>query len=559
MTTINHNDYWHTQVTYNDGPNTTVIEREPIEDSQPPDRLPRSTRFTGAVRTATSTYPTATNYFEGDLPLGSKPDADLMSRVVGDPSSHESISYTMTPDSDEKAEKLVREIFEKEKSLWKKGLRNIKRTKTYHLTFVVNSLTNPGKLFSPAERKSLKDESAALFRLSKKPLQIGEFTVHLHPIHVHHNFNQLEEVLPYELQGKKLENKINAEGIKALIAYAKTKPNDARINAAIAQLEKPYDLTVSERLILIDFLAQLCDLPITHHCHTNVDHTAIATTVSMMNHFIKQGRLIRSFDQTTPIHSLLQNSEYKEKFISFLNINHQVARDANIGLLPSIGSTQRELSVLSCKKWVWKIVGANLFHSKILAIVYYALLILPTIGLLIYFKAKSGRIQKEFLKAIWLRPFKKHWGKLEDKLLGEPAFGLNLGSGVLRDAGVIPFFPESALKPTLLSRGRVTRYLAAALIPIACLIYYVALPFVTPFLKREDLKTLWTLPFKIRWRELKNIDFEKTFNLKSLEINGDGKHLLHGAECLIDPNDVDPRISLLPDDLIPSDYPLINH
>lgn len=431
-------------------------------------------------------------------------------------SNGESICYGGRPDSDSRARTQAEDIFRTEKAGHKKGLIKDPITGEYTLTYVVDSLTNPGKIQNPShldERTSLEDEMQALSNLKKTPLKIKiddeEFTVHVRPIHVHHTlsvFGELGNILPDSLNGKNVEAQINRSGYKSLIAIAEklakkqSDPYKKQLIEDTAHQLKNHSLTVSERLILVDFLTRMCDLPIVHHCKSIVDRTSVASSVAIANHFIKHGRLIEDIpiddNGRFAIHLLLDNAEYKKFFVSFMNINHQVSRDARLGIRPDGSLIGRAA------------LGLNLTPSL---------------------------------------------------------FNLNLS--LLAATGALPFFPDEAKKPSILTKGTKTRVAALAALalffPLLLTVYYAALffgsiPVAMKFKKKtgsykiDFFKMIWTLPFRVKWLEIRNLNFAETFKLDSPDINGDGRHLLVAAKHLRDSSKADPRYRLIPEHLHPN-------
>ncbi len=444
-------------------------------------------------------------------------------------SKGESICYGSRPDTDSRARTQAEDIFRTEKASHKKGLLYDPKTKEYTLTYVVDSLTNPVKIQNPSlldERTSLLDEMQALSELKKKPLIINidgkDCIVNVRPIHVHHTlsvFGELGRILPDSLNGKDVEREINKKGYESLIKYAGTLPKtiDETLAKTLANTteadrkekligEADYkkkliadtvtylqdsSLSVSERLIIVDFLTRICDLPIVHHCKSIVDRTSVASSVAMANHFIKHDRLIDvPIDDKGrfAIHHLLTHPEYKKFFVSFMNINHQVSRDARLGIRP------------------------------------------------------------------------------DGSLVGRAALGLNLKSGLLAATGALPFFPDKDKKPSILTRGTKSRVAALAalalFLPLLVTVYYVALilgtiPVARKFKKKSGsyqidfFKMIWSLPFRVKWLEIQNLNFAETFNLDSDDINGDGRHLLVAAKHVRDHTKADPRYRLIDEHLHP--------
>jgi hypothetical protein len=251
-----------------------------------------------------------------------------MARAVVNPKTQESICYASRPDSLERAKAQAEDIFRKERtSQYYKGIKKDRKTGEYTLTYVVDSLTNPGKIQNPLlldERESLIAETRALSELLQTPLTIDGCRVHLRPIHVHHTlsvFGEIGKILPDSISGKDLETQINQRGYSELIAFAKKfaksskktrRSNHKLITDTIHFLESG-SLSVSERLILVDFLTQICNLPIVHHCKSIVDRTSVAASVSMMNHFIKQGRMLHTIPQEDgkfAVHKFLESFSY---------------------------------------------------------------------------------------------------------------------------------------------------------------------------------------------------------------------------------------------------------
>jgi hypothetical protein len=402
-----------------------------------------------------------------------------MARAVVNPKTQESICYASRPDSLERAKAQAEDIFRKERtSQYYKGIKKDRKTGEYTLTYVVDSLTNPGKIQNPLlldERESLIAETRALSELLQTPLTIDGCRVHLRPIHVHHTlsvFGEIGKILPDSISGKDLETQINQRGYSELIAFAKKfaksskktrRSNHKLITDTIHFLESG-SLSVSERLILVDFLTQICNLPIVHHCKSIVDRTSVAASVSMMNHFIKQGRMLHTIPQEDgkfAVHKFLESKNYRKFFISFMNINHQVSLDARVGLLPD-GKT----------------------------------------------------------------------------LVGRKELGLNLKSGIFAATGALPFFPDKCLKPSFFSKKRWTRLFIYPLIPALYAIFIVgfvvgSIPIALYFKKKtgsfqkEFFLNLLPLLYRLdAWIKIKNINFEKTFDLTAKDLNGQNQHLL---------------------------------
>lgn len=419
-----------------------------------------------------------------------------MSKVFMNPETNESICYGSRPDSPERARKQAEDIFRAELASSQKGLRKIGENE-YELTYVVNSLTSPAKLQNPAllnERESLIWEHEALEALGT--LIIDGKIVHPKPIHVHHTisvFGELSKILPDFLNGSDLENTINDKGYLQLLEYAQKLPQTPILQDTIYQLYKgliTHTLSHQEELILVDFLSQLCNLPIVHHCKSIVDRTSIASTVALMNHFIKDGEMLtipRDNEGRFAIHKLLKQEAYRKLFMAFINISHQVSKDARVGITP------------------------------------------------------------------------------DKTLVGRNVLALNLRATYLSPSGDLVFFPESALKKTLLTRGLKTRYLALALfyllLPALLVTYYALLilatiPLAAYFKKKSNniqatfIGYLFALPLTVKWHKLSSINYDRTFDLKSNDINGDGRHLLCGAKHLRNKEMPDPRLSLIPPSLL---------
>ncbi len=484
--------------------------------------VPRAS-FTGVVEKGDKTYSVKNQYFyrgslNGKYYKGrddkvhqvhhaitsswDRSSSDLhMAKVLVNTETGESICYGSRPDTLVRARKQAKDIFRTErKSKFYKGLSKNLKTGEYTLTYVVNSLTNPVKIQNPTllnERESLLGEIGALHEISENPITIDGCTVHLRPIHVHHTlsvFGEIGKILPDSISGNDIEQGINQRGYNTLIEYAKKFANKLKqadlkkynlINDTIHFLTQSTSLSVSERLIIVDFLAQICRLPIVHHCKSIVDRTSVASSASMLNHFIKQGRLIHKIPKTGrrfAIHKLLDNENYKKAFVSFMNINHQVSLDARVGILPD-GKTlvgRKELG-LNLKSGIFAATGAIPFFPKedltpsvfskkrwtrlliyplipALYIIFSTLFILGSLPLSFWFKKKTESYQKEFFL-------------------------------------------------TLL-----------------------------PLLYRLDI-----------WFKIKNINFEETFNLEAKDLNGDERHLL--CACKKPASKEDPRLDLIPDHL----------
>lgn len=402
-----------------------------------------------------------------------------MARVVVNPKTQESVCYASRPDSLERAQTQAEDIFRKERtSKYYKGITKDKKTGEYTLTYVVDSLTNPGKIQNPLllnERESLIAEARALSELRQTPLTIDGCTVHLRPIHVHHTlsvFGEIGKILPDSISGKDLETQINQRGYLELIAFAKkfaksiqkADPNKHKLITDTIYFLQSGTLSVSEKLILVDFLTQICNLPIVHHCKSIVDRTSVASSVSMMNHFIKQGRMLHTIPKEGgkfAIHKFLQDKNYRKFFISFMNINHQVSLDARVGLLPD-GKT----------------------------------------------------------------------------LAGRRELGLNLKSGLFAPTGALPFFPDKCRKPSVFSKKRWTRVLIYPLIPALYIIFVLGfvlgtIPAAIYFKKKtgsfqkEFFFNLLPLLYRLdTWIKIKNLNFEETFDLTAKDLNGKNQHLL---------------------------------
>jgi hypothetical protein len=553
-----HKDYFSHDlpIYYDNGEYQTVVKRDSLDDPGPIDRdphyvyssakemleeefgrrqnrgkklkhvayahIPRAS-FKGKVQKGTESYSVRNNYFyrgslNGKYYRGSdgkvhkvhhaitsswdRSSPDLhMAKVLVDKKTKESICYGSRPDTLSRARKQAKDIFRTEmESHFYKGITRDPKTGEYTLTYVVDSLTNPVKIQNPTllnERESLLSQIKALYELSQKPITIDGCVVHLKPIHVHHTlsvFGEIGKILPDSISGKDIERGINKRGYGALIQYAEKFANKLKTTDPAKQtiildtvhfLKKSSSLSVSERLIIVDFLTQICNLPIAHHCKSIVDRTSVASSVAMLNHFIKGGRLIDKIPkegERFAIHKLLNDENYKKAFVSFMNINHQVSLDARVGILPD-GKT----------------------------------------------------------------------------LVGRKELGLNLKSGIFAATGAIPFFPKEAITDSFFSTKRWTRLLIYPLMPVLYIIFCVgfilgSLPLALYFKKKtgsfqkEFFLTLLPLIYRLDvWAKIKNINFEKTFNLEARDLNGDERHLL--CACKKPASKEDPRLDLIPDHL----------
>lgn len=425
----------------------------------------------------------------------------MMARVLLDENG--SIFYGGRPDTVERAKQQAEDIFRTELQLKEKG-KGIKKLDdhTYELTYVVNSLTNGGELQNPGllnERESLLAEMKALQSINGKSIEIeidGEMvTVWLHPIHTHHMvsfWTRFADLFSGEISGLKIEGEINDIGYKKIKEIAQLHPeNRGLILGAIAQLDE--DLPVQERLMLIDLLAHLCNLPIAHHCKSIVDRTSIGGGVSTINHYIAHGKIrldqIPKDDQENYLpHLLCRNEEYKHLFVATLAIQHQVSKDARMGIRPDGTIEGREQ------------LGLN-YHYDTFGTVPAALALMP----------------EELLTTTW-------WD-----------------NKVLRSVTLVSL---ALFSPLIL-----------AIYYIGLLIFVI--PFCTYKTGKwqgEFYKNLAIVPGYLiwHWQKIWHIDASKIFDFNSQEINGDERALLIGAKTTHMEADVDPRYAIMPEHLHPT-------
>ncbi len=285
-------------------------------------------------------------------------DSLMMARVLRN--EHGSIFYGGRPDTEAKALRQAEDIFLTERKYMTNGKpMPVDDDGVIELTYVVDSLTNGGTLQNPGllnERSSLLDEIKALNQVRGKVIEIEEIIdvngiptkvkrkVRLNPIHIHHMvsfWNRFSPILPDDVTGVEQEREINKTGYQQLIDIAKKRGTPERaklIEDTIHYLQQ--DLPVQERLLLSDLLAKLSDLPVVHHCKSIVDRTSIGAGISTINQFIVYGDIpldrlpVDSEGRFAP-HLLSRTEEYKHLFVSTLNIQHQVSKDARTAILPN--------------------------------------------------------------------------------------------------------------------------------------------------------------------------------------------------------------------------------
>ncbi len=263
----------------------------------------------------------------------------------------ERICYASRADTLKRARLQAEGIFKTEHgSLTSQGI-NKREDGSYEMTYVVNSLTNPLKLSPPGalnERESLEKEH----KIYEESFDIqvqggeGEVTVHCRPIHVHHTLsvmNELSKLLDDDYSGRGLIKEINNKG------YTKLKELSIGNEEALQILEMCGEpqRTVHERLVLTDLLVKALKLPIVHHCKSVVDRTSVAVSVASVNQALIKEKGIDG------VLTMLQDSKgsqkYRELFIGFLNVQHQVSYDARIGTMPDGSHVGREKMGLNLK------------------------------------------------------------------------------------------------------------------------------------------------------------------------------------------------------------------
>jgi|GEM_PF-3069949 len=374
----------------------------------------------------------------------------MMARVLKD-GKEKPICYAGRPDNQKKATQLAEDIFRTEKSKLP-----LDRDGRYILTFVVDSLTNGGSLQNPGllnERTSLIEENDALNNLDGKTISIDDCQVVLHPIHVHHTlsfWNRFAPVLPDTVTGIATENAINTVSYTKLTDIGEKLIKDGSLSdkkkevleGAIYHLNQG-NLPVHERLMLVDLICKICDLPVVHHCKSVVDRTSIAKGISMINHLInekleEEEEFAWERDEKGRIapHLLCRKEEYKKYFAATLAIQHQVSKDARIAIMPdgtiegrktlglnyhddTFGTVPCALSLLpeEALKDTWfqgktktatLVLGSLLAAAMVVTGLYHTIVLAATI----YFSIKSGAWQGEFGKELALLPIRINWLRL---------------------------------------------------------------------------------------------------------------------------------------------------
>ncbi len=368
----------------------------------------------------------------------------MMARVLQD--EHGSICYGGRPDSNRKARQQAEDIFRTERAYGKHSKTLVRRGDVYELTYVVDSLTSAGVIQPPGmpnERKEILDEHQALKDLKDGDIiEVDGCRVRLHPIHVHHMltiWSRIAPLIPEETSGIALEKEINAAGYQELKSAAQARCHFANrsiekqlVDDTIFHLDNP-DLAVHERLILVDFLAKMSGLPIVHHCHSIIDRTSIATGIAAINQLIVHGdipkdRIPKDSNGKYAVHLLCRDEEYKHLFLAMLNLQHQVSKDAWIGVhpngtiagrsklglnyfVPFIGTTvgsaldllpSSTLKLVSWETYALRVTYAVVFLTLVITLVYH-------IAVLILSLCTQDW---EFGKHLAILPFQIKWLKL---------------------------------------------------------------------------------------------------------------------------------------------------
>jgi hypothetical protein len=432
----------------------------------------------------------------------------MMARVLKDDNG--SIFYAGRPDNKSRAITQAEDIFRTELALGENG-KGIKKLKngSYELTYVVNSLTNGGTLQNPGllnERKSLLEEIKALHELKDLEIEVDGKKVTLNPIHTHHMvsfWTRFSGVVDDKTSGLAIEKKINNTGYNSLIQLGQKKSDELRgdpekanlIKAVISNLKNP-DLPVQERLMLADLLTHLCDLPIVHHCKSVVDRTSIGAGISTINHYIAHGKI--PLDQIPKDnsgnfapHLLCGNEDYKNLFLSTLNIQHQVSKDARMAITPD-GKLEGRSKL-----------GLN-YHKDTFGTVPAALALMPQEAI-----TKTWMANRT-LKTITL------------------AIGL-LSIGIATITGVYYLGLMLTMTCYLAGKGQFNSE------------FYKGLAWL-------PLQVMW------RWQNVFKIDASVNFDFNSTAVNGDERALLVGAKTpLMDAQkntENDPRYEIFPEYLI---------
>ena len=343
--------------------------------------------------------------------------------------------------------------------------------------------------------------------LENKEIEVDGKKVTLKPIHTHHMvsfWTRFSGVVDDETSGLAIEKEINNTGYNSLIQLGQKKSDELRddpekanlIKAVISNLKNP-DLRVQERLMLADLLTHLCDLPIVHHCKSVVDRTSIGAGISTINHYIAHGKI--PLDQIPKDnsgnfapHLLCKNEDYKNLFLSTLNIQHQVSKDARMAITPD-GKLEGRPKL-----------GLN-YHDDTFGTVPAALALMP-----------EETITKTWMANRTLRTITL-------------AIGL-LSIGIATITGVYYLGLMLTMTYYLVKKGQFNSE------------FYKGLAWL-------PLQVMW------RWQNVFKIDASVNFDFNSKGVNGDERALLVGAKTpLMDAQKKagnDPRYKIFPEHLIP--------